>query len=401
MPTAVLDVDADALPAGLTLAARYGRALILVRWRGIPVGQIALPVRDGVVRAERLREAVREATGATVARRALHRLLAGDDGAAASPPPATVAVCTRDRPDDLARCLAALARLPDDGQEILVVDSASAGDATRDVVDRHAALPGLRYVREDRPGLDVARNRALREARHEIVAFTDDDATPDPGWLRALTRGFGDPRTLCVTGLTLPLELETEAQEAFERTNGFGRGFDRVTYDGTRQNPFLVGRIGAGVNMALRRSVLAHVGAFDEALDAGTPTHSGGDHDMFVRILTAGYTIVYEPAALSRHRHRREWDALRRTVHGYGVGVYAVLTRHLLAGELAPLGIAVGWARAQGRELVRSLVRWPGSTPLDLVLAELRGCAAGPGAYVASRRAARRAAPHTADPTPS
>ena len=110
-----------------------------------------------------------------------------------------------------------------------------------------------------------------------------------------------------------------------------------------------------------------------------------------VRILTAGYAIVYEPAALSRHRHRRDWDALRRTVHGYGVGVYAVLTRHLLARDLSALGIAVGWGRSQLRELVRALLRWPGSTPLDLVLAELRGCAAGPGAYVASRRAQRRA----------
>lgn len=392
MPTAVLEVDADELPPGLTLPARYARALVLVRWRGIPVGQLTLPVRHGIVRAERLREAVRDETALTIAQRTLHQHLVGGGPALDTWPAATIAICTRDRPDDLASCLVALGQLPDDGQEILVVDSCTAGDATRTVVERHAGLPRLRYVREDRPGLDVARNRALREASHEIVAFTDDDARPDRGWLRALTRGFDDPRTLCVTGLTLPLELETEAQEIFERTNGFGRGFHRIVYDGTRENPFLFGRIGAGVNMALRRSVLTRVGPFDEALDAGTPTRSGGDHDMFARILMAGHAIVYEPAALSRHRHRSDWESLRRTVHGYGVGVYAVLTRHLLARELSTLGIAIGWSRSQGRALARALVRWPGSVPLDIVLAELRGCAAGPGAYVASRRAQRRAA---------
>ena len=388
MPTAVLEVDSDALPDGLTVPAPYERAVILVRWRGTPVGQIVLPVHDGVIRGIRLREAVLQETGLTIAHRRLRETLLGD-ARGASVHAATVAVCTRDRPDDLERCLSALARLPDDGQEVLVVDSCSTGDTTRLVVERHAGLPGLRYVREQRPGLDIARNRALREARHEIVAFTDDDAVPDAGWLRGLTRGFANSRTLCVTGLTLPLELETEAQEVFERTNGFSRGFLPVVFDGTKQNPFLVARIGAGVNMALRRSVLTLVGEFDEALDAGTPTHSGGDHDMFIRILKAGYRIAYEPAALSRHRHRREWDALLRAVFGYGVGVYAMLTRHLLSRDLPALGIALGWSRSQRRELARALLRWPGSAPLDVVLAELRGCVAGPASYFASRRRQR------------
>jgi cellulose synthase/poly-beta-1,6-N-acetylglucosamine synthase-like glycosyltransferase len=257
------------------------------------------------------------------------------------------------------------------------------------VVEHH---PRARYAREERPGLDVARNRAMREARHEIVAFTDDDAAPDAGWLRALARAFGDPRTMCVTGLTMPAELETEAQEAFERMGGFGRGFWPRAYDGTRDDPFLVGRIGAGVNMALRRSVLDLVGPFDEALDAGTPTQSGGDHDIFARILAAGWRIVYEPGALVWHRHRRDWEGLRRTMHGYGVGVYAHLTKHFLGGrETRAPGIALGWLRTQLPALARALLRRPGHDPLDLVLAELRGCAAGPRAYLRSRRAAAAA----------
>ncbi len=385
MPTAILDLDAERLPAELAVPGRYQQVFVLFRWAGRPVGQASLDVRHGRVSGVRLREAFVEQAGGPLLEQWLYDYLEWTPILQGPMVPATVAICTRDRPEDLTRCLSALRLLPDDGQEVMVVDSASRTDETRRVVD---SAPGVRYVREDRPGLDVARNRALREARHGIVAFTDDDAMPDRGWLRGLVQCFEDRRTLCATGLTLPLELETEAQEWFERTNGFGRGFTRKVFEGTSHNPFLVARIGAGVNMALRREVLELVGEFDEALDAGTPSRSGGDHDMFTRILTAGYSIVYQPTALSRHRHRRDWAGLRDTIYGYGVGVYAHLTKHLVHhGEVrAPL-LAFGWLRWQLAGLWRSLVRRPGHAPLQLVLAELRGCAAGPWAYRAARRA--------------
>jgi GT2 family glycosyltransferase len=384
VPTAVLDLDAERLPPQVSLPARYQRAFILFRWGDLPAGQCTLSVRHGRISGARLQDALLECAAGPILERWLHDYLGTSDPTGPAPP-ATVAVCTRDRPGDLARCLEALHRLPNDGQEILVIDSASRGGETAEVAAR---FPGVRYLREERAGLDVARNRALGEARHGIVAFTDDDAMPDPAWLRALVHGFDDPRVMGVTGLTLPLELESEAQEWFERTNGFGRGFTRKVFDASHHNPFLVARIGAGVNMALRRDVLERVGPFDEALDAGTPTRSGGDHDMFTRILIAGYSMVYEPAALSRHRHRREWSALRAAIYGYGVGVYADLTGHLVRNREpgAPL-LALGWLRIQLGTLLRALLRRPGHVPLELILAELRGCAAGPLAWYASQRA--------------
>ena len=390
MPTAVRDVDAQHLPPELNGLDGYESALVLIRWGGRPVGKMTVPVSGGRVGGALLREEVVRAAAEAIWHLSFNAFLEWDDLDPGPLPTATVAVCTRDRPDDLGRCLAALHKLSTDGQELLVIDSASRGDATRCVVDRH---PGIRYVREERPGLNVARNRALREAKHDVVAFTDDDAAPDSAWLRSLVRNFGDPRTLCVTGLTMPMELETEAQEWFERTNGFGRGFARISYDGLRHDPFLAARIGAGVNMALRRRVLNLVGPFDEALDAGTPTRSGGDHDMFTRILSSGYRIIYDPAAMVWHRHRGDWEELRQALYGYGVGVYANLTGHFLRRETRAPMIAIGWLREQIPALARSLLRRPGSIPLDLVLAELRGCAAGPGAYLRSRRAVARHMP--------
>jgi GT2 family glycosyltransferase len=140
--------------------------------------------------------------------------------------------------------------------------------------------------------------------------------------------------------------------------------------------------------MALRRTVMEQVGLFDEALDGGTPTLSGGDTEMFSRILASGYRIVYAPAALNWHRHRRTWDELRRVLYGYGVGVYAVWTKQLLfEGELTVPKLALGWFwGSQLPALLGSLFKLKGSIPADLLFAELRGCAAGPWAYLSSRR---------------
>jgi GT2 family glycosyltransferase len=390
--TAIVDLELDGLPTAITgLDARYERVLILLRWHRQAVGSVLLPVTAGGIDEETLLRAVRESTGKPLWYRVVHERLEWRPGPPQPNeiPRATVAICTRDRPDDLRRALDALLGLPDHGQEILVVDNRPSTEATLRLVREH---PTVRYVREDRPGLDAARNRAMREATHDIVAFCDDDAVVEPEWLEGLCRNFADPQVLCVTGLTMPLELETEAQEYFEQHSPFGRGFRRVVFDGQRDNPLLVGRVGAGANMALRRSILELVGPFDEALDAGTPTRSGGDHEMFSRILSAGYRIVYDPAALSWHRHRRTFEELRATFYGYGVGVYATFTRHLLhERELGVLKLAFGWFRhGQAPALVGAVLKRPGSVPLPLVLAELRGCLAGPGAYLRARRGLAR-----------
>ncbi|HWP59938.1 MAG TPA: glycosyltransferase [Candidatus Acidoferrales bacterium] len=391
---AVIDVDFNDLPASLPHLRGYASALVLLRLRGRPVGQALLPVVDGKIGGERpLSEALMRAANWSFWQHWLRDYLScgEEENDTAGVPAATVAVCTRDRPRDLERCLAALIRLPDDGQELLVVDNCPSTDATRRLVK---ACGRVRYVREDRPGLNVARNRALREAAHDIVAFTDDDAAPDPGWLRALVKNFRDPLVLCVTGLTMPRELATEAQQCFEHFIGFAAGFRRTVFEAATHNPLEGWMAGAGVNMALRRAVLDRVGPFDEALDAGTPTLSGGDNDMFGRVLAAGYRIVYEPEALNWHRHRYSWKELREQFYSYGVGGFAAWTRALLVdGEAGVLRQAEKWSQTFWPTLTRSLLGRPGGIPLDLLLRHFLGCAVGPWAYLYSRWSVNRRAP--------
>jgi GT2 family glycosyltransferase len=389
MATAVLDLEITELPAEITGMERYAKAFVLVRYKGDPVGTATIPIREGrVVPAEHVDDLLLSSFKGLRKRR-VHDFLGYDErGEAKTLPTATIAICTRNRTDDLRRCLDALMLLPDDGQEILVVDNAPSNDDTMQLV---ASYPRVRYVREMKAGLNNARNRALREAGNEIVAFTDDDAVPDPGWLRALLRNYTMDSVLCVTGMTMPLELEYEGQEAFEKYNPFNKGFERKLIDPLR-DPLSTGNVGAGANMSFRRSVLGLVGEFDAALDAGTPTHSGGDHEYFARILRRGYYIVYEPRALNWHRHRRTMEETRKAIYGYGVGVYAYWTKLFVYDrETAILKLPFGWFfYSQGPNLWKALLRKPGHQPLSLVLAELKGCLWGPFAYFKSRRAARK-----------
>ena len=99
------------------------------------------------------------------------------------PPSLCVAVCTRGGAERLTHCLDSLRSLDVTGdkssvQQILIIDNAPVDDTIRLLVE---SSPGVDYVVEPKPGLDFARNRALRESTCELIAFLDDDVTIDRG----------------------------------------------------------------------------------------------------------------------------------------------------------------------------------------------------------------------------
>ena len=78
--------------------------------------------------------------------------------------------------------------------------------------------------------------------------------------------------------------------------------------------------------MAFRRSALLRHGGFDTALGAGSPAMGGEDTKIFSEILGYGGTVVYHPAAMTFHFHRRDDAALVSQMLGYGVGLTAFYT---------------------------------------------------------------------------
>ncbi|MBM7804168.1 GT2 family glycosyltransferase [Geodermatophilus bullaregiensis] len=309
-------------------------------------------------------------------------------------------MCTRDRPEGLARCLAAIGRSTAPPREVVVVDNAPSSEATRLVVSR---LPGVRYVREPRPGLDIARNTGLLAVTTEFVAYTDDDAVPHPDWTWRIRQAFDAASIVGVTGLVLPAELDTEAQVLFEDHAGFGRGCVRRDFDAgflTRHRRWgaPVWEIGAGANMAFRRSAVEEVGGFDERLDVGAAGCSG-DSEMWYRLLASGGRCRYDPAAVVHHHHRRDLDALRRQMYSYMRGHACALLvqfeRHRDPGNIRRLLLSL--PRYYGRRVPGLLVRrlLGSARPADALLGpQLRGWLAGILFYARARGHGRGGAGH-------
>jgi GT2 family glycosyltransferase len=314
-------------------------------------------------------------------------------------PTVTVVICTHHQPERVARCLDALGKMETSGlpaPEILVVDNAPPDRATADVVTR---FPGVRYTVEPRQGLDFARNRAIEEARGEIVAYLDDDVVVDRYWYTALSEAFArDPAAAGVSGILLPLELETRAQLLFEQRGGFRRGIEYRRFQGQQLpgNPLYpcgAGIFGTGGNMAFRRRILQELGGFDEALDTGRPLPGGGDLDMYYRVIRAGHALVYDPRVVGFHEHRRTMAQLRRQYWTWGTGFMAYARKSILADpSLRPRWrrMIAWWFTDQVKRFLRSCVgRNP--TPPGMVLTELMGGVYGiAGEYERSRKRVQR-----------
>jgi hypothetical protein len=123
---------------------------------------------------------------------------------------ATVAICTRNRAETLARVLESFcAQTVPEGTawELLVIDNGST-DPTRDVADAFASRLPLRVVDEPEPGLSAARNRAVLAARGEFMLWIDDDAIPSPGWIAAYLAAFSEWPAAAVFGGPIGLEFD-------------------------------------------------------------------------------------------------------------------------------------------------------------------------------------------------
>lgn len=387
MGIAVRDIDIDDVPSSLEDVENCSGAVILLRIAGRPVGQavLRLPFNpDAGTLRDQLLDHADSAFWEALLRRDLG--LPPEGPAPARLPDATIAICTRDRTEDLERCLDGLARMRHTAP-VVVIDNAPSTDDTRLLVERY---PQVTYVHEPKPGLNNARNTAFAKAQGEVIAFIDDDAVPDPDWLGTLLRNFDDPMVLAATGLTMALELDSDAQMAFQRVGGFSRGFKRVVHDARVCDAAKAWHCGAGVNMALRRSVVELIGLFDPALDAGTRSLAGGDTDLFRQMLNRGYRIVYDPQALNWHRHRRSMAELQQQIFGYEAAAFAILTKALIfERDPRTLVSLAQWLRNQIPAVIRSVRHRDPRLPFNVATTQTRGAIAGPKRYFEARKKAR------------
>lgn len=258
---------------------------------------------------------------------------------------ASVLVCTHNRADVLPFALASLEAqtLSADQFEVLVLDNAST-DATADIVRAHAAKTRLelRYVHEPRLGLCVARNRGVAEAKAPLIAFLDDDAKAEPGWLEALVRAHGDTGAAAVGGKIVP-DWRSERPEWFSDVL---MRYLIVLDLGPERRPVTKIPFFYGTNMAFDRNVFGRLGTFREDLDrVGQILAGGGDTEMCLRVHRAGLALIYEPGAVVHHQipASRLTRAFFRTRFYYSGRARAAHTVEPLPVRLAlGLGLACG-----------------------------------------------------------
>jgi len=241
-------------------------------------------------------------------------------------------ICTRDRPDRLALCLAALHAQTRNGpsREIVVVDNSSDAPASLSASAATGQPSQARWITADRPGLSHARNLGVAATSAPLVAFIDDDAIADPHWLAALEADFATaPGVAVVGGPVMPVWPAARPQWLGPWAEGFFSVVDR----GPVARDLGAGEWLAGTNIAFRRDALLAAGGFDEALGRHPGTLLGNEEIALTeRLRRAGHRIRYTPRARVRHaiapeRLNRSW--LRRRV------AWQAVSDLLLAGEEA------------------------------------------------------------------
>jgi glucosyl-dolichyl phosphate glucuronosyltransferase len=217
----------------------------------------------------------------------------------------TVVICTYNRSELLAQALESVSRqaLPSSIEwEVLVVDNNST-DRTSPIVQEYIQRsPGLfRYLFEPAAGKSHALNAAIREARGDILAFTDDDVTVEPTWLQNLTAelqkgewaGAGGP-VLPQRSFSLPPWLSADYPRTFAPLALFNLGPRPCAL---RESPY-------GNNMAFRRTMFEKYGGFRTDLGPQPDSRNSRkceDSEFGHRLLAAGERLRYEPSAKVYH----------------------------------------------------------------------------------------------------
>jgi GT2 family glycosyltransferase len=214
-------------------------------------------------------------------------------------PHVTVVVCSYNGARVIEDCLEGLARLEYPSYDVVVID-----DGSTDGTAAIARSYGVKVISTPNHGLSHARNLGLEAASGELIAYTDDDARPDPHWLTYLVDTFLRTDHSAVGGPNIPPPDDGAIAECV--ANAPGGPAHVLVSDGEAEHI-------PGCNMAFRTSALRDLGGFDPRFRT-----AGDDVDVCWRLRDAGHTIGFNAAAMVWHHRRNSLRAYWRQQVGYG-----------------------------------------------------------------------------------
>ena len=210
-----------------------------------------------------------------------------------SVPVASIVIPTYGRPRRILECLESLQRQDfPEPWEVVVVDDGSPEPVEALLAGRSMAID-LRVIRQANAGPAAARNFGVREARGEIIAFTDDDCRPEPAWLETLVQAARDRPDALVGGTT----MNGLPDELFSATSQLIVDFVYEHFNADPANAFFL----ASNNILCRRDRFLSIGGFDESF----PRAGGEDREFCDRWRVTGLPIVWLPGARIEHRHHQ------------------------------------------------------------------------------------------------
>lgn len=235
----------------------------------------------------------------------------------AKEPLITIAIATFNRGETLRRAISSLRNLKTDDAfqyEILVVDNGST-DNTAQVVEelQRETAKTIRRVFEPQAGLPFARNRLVKEALGQWIAFFDDDQLAEHDWLWILFNE-ASRRGLSCTGGSRDLVIETPVQPQLNQYCRYLLG----EIDTRQEIHYHLKFLPCTGNVLLSKSVFERIGVFNDTVIDG-----GEDTEFFNRMLDAGIEGVYIPSANVKHlippsrleAHYLTWIAFRYGLH--------------------------------------------------------------------------------------
>lgn len=226
-------------------------------------------------------------------------------------PLVSVVVPTYNRKAMLADTLASLAAqdYPADRYEVIVVDDGSE-DGTWEWLTKETSRWSGRLIplRQENRGPATARNVGAMSSEADVVAFIDDDCVAEPDWLPHLCAGYTSAQVGGVGGRILGLSPRTLIESYLTDMDVYR---PPTTIDGQIEY-FL------GANASCRRDIFLSLGGFSEVLRP----HGGEELDLCLRILAAGFQLVYAPHAVVWHHSRDNLPAFLRSFLYHGRGMY-------------------------------------------------------------------------------
>ncbi len=214
-------------------------------------------------------------------------------------PRVSVVVCTYNGARHLRQCLRELSHLDYPDYEVIVVNDGS--------TDKSAAIASefdVRLINTPNCGLSNARNTGLRAATGEIIAYIDDDAYPDPQWLRYIVNTLQSSTHVAAGGPNIPPPGASLVSTSVSHSPG-GPLHILLTDEIAEHIP--------GCNMAFWKKRLAAIGGFDPQFRV-----AGDDVDVCWRLQEKGWTIAYSPSAVVWHHRRSSAQAYLKQQLGYG-----------------------------------------------------------------------------------